>query len=161
MGMGSASAKKSVWFESHNSTGNGSPAMDAGTPGTMNSTSRSLLGSIRGGAGSSMMSMDGLGVGSSSQPNSAAKSAAGGLDTSMASHASHGSHGGGSTISGMYSTSSTPLFDGRLQAGWSSWVIVYGFSSQHTSVESLLRRFQEFGDIVNHKRSTGNWLFIK
>jgi TctA family transporter len=42
-------------------------------------------------------------------------------------------------------------------------VVVYGYVPQleQNSVESILQRFSQYGDIVGHLPGLGNWIFIK
>mmetsp|Transcript_33503 Transcript_33503/g.105851 ORF Transcript_33503/g.105851 Transcript_33503/m.105851 type:complete len:306 (-) Transcript_33503:261-1178(-) len=51
--------------------------------------------------------------------------------------------------------SSAPGIDMR----WATWVIVFGF--QPGQAPAVLRYFQRFGDVVEHHRGGGNWLFLR
>lgn len=160
-----SSAKKSVKFDSRDNLNDSTYSMGASggalsvggaTPTGQNmstgssrldpfSTSKLSMSTLRGGGHISMNT-------DSSSPGSALK------------HSNNNNMAGSSSSinsSRIHSANNTPIFDGRLQAGWSNWVIVYGFSADNVSIESLLQKFQAFGDIMNHKRSSGNWLFIK
>ena len=46
---------------------------------------------------------------------------------------------------------------------WNTWVVVFGYdphSEQH-SLENMLHRFSQYGEIENHSAGRGNWIFIK
>lgn len=49
---------------------------------------------------------------------------------------------------------------------WPHWVVVFGFNPNaepHSpcALQNILRIFQEFGDIEDYSKGSGNWLFIK
>jgi hypothetical protein len=64
---------------------------------------------------------------------------------------------------GRAGSASTPLANDRLENVWIFWILVVGVSPSFdaASVGDVLRRFQEFGDIVDHACGRGNWVFVK
>jgi hypothetical protein len=54
----------------------------------------------------------------------------------------------------------SPAMD-RLEAIWSSWVIVYGFDPRAIKSHDILLHFQQFGEISRHHVGENNWILIK
>lgn len=41
------------------------------------------------------------------------------------------------------------------------WILIIGVPADKESIADTLRRFEEFGEIVDYAVSKGNWMFIK
>jgi hypothetical protein len=44
---------------------------------------------------------------------------------------------------------------------WNRWVVVFGFAADPRGLNTILRKFQEFGEIETYRVSNGNYLFLR